>query len=616
MFRLARIALLCLALVACVAFLAYHEARREGVAELRKTGLQRIELGANSLEREIAKYAFLPGTLNLNSQVVALLAQPPGKPGRQESVNAYLEQLNQRTGTLATYVMDLRGVVRAASNWRRADSYVGERLAFRPYFQDALKSGSGQFFGIGNTIGEPGYYLASAIADAQGTHGVAVVKVSLAALEQSWAGAETPLFVTDEQGIVILSSVADWKFKATRAIDASVQSALDRSQHYNRRALIPLAWTEQAVLDRATRIVDIPAAETPSASLLSAYPVQGRFLEQTQPLKQAQWTLAVLSQTDQMESLARNRAAIGGFAAAFAIILVVAFNERQQRLRAQLAAKEALQNANAELERKVIERTADLSDANRRLAAEIVERVRAERTLLEAQDELVQAGKLAVIGQLSTGIAHELNQPLAALQTLSTNAGRFLERGDTATARANLDRISALAARMGGITAQLRSFAQKSTGKTQAVAIGKVVDDALAVLEARLRKAAVRLTRHPPEREVHALCDPNRLEQVLVNLFGNAIDAVAGTPEPSVDVTWHAAQGKIIVVVRDRGPGLSAEAQNHLFKAFFTTKAAHGGLGLGLTISADIVKNAGGQLHGANCAEGGAAFTIELPRAD
>lgn len=610
-FRSLPLLLLCLLLVALSGFSAYRVAQRLGIADLQATGLHRLDLYATSLEREIGKYAYLPGTLSLTPEVLDLLA---GKGGEQATtrVNAYLEKLNERTGTLSIYVMDTQGKVLATSNWRRPDSFLGEDLSFRPYFRDALESGSGRFFGIGTTRGEPGYYLASALTDDNGTRGVAAIKVSLEQLEKSWTTVEAPVLVADENGVVILSAVPAWKFATLRPLDDSTRAAFDHTQQYNRRALQPLGIKTLEDYDHGARLVRITAS---APETVSVYPVAGRFLEQSRTLPGTPWTLTVLSHLEQVDDLAQSRAALAAIGAACLCLLVIILNERRRHLRDRLAAREALQKAHDELERKVEERTADLSAANQQLQDEVGERIRAERTLRAAQDELVQAGKLAVIGQLSTGIAHELNQPLAALRTLSANAERFLARGDVDTTRTNLGRIADLVDRMGRITGQLRNFARKSSGQSAPVPLCHALDNALALLDPRIRRAGADIERSCPADEPVALCDSNRLEQVLINLIGNALDAMAEHPRPRLELSWECTDGVVRLHVRDHGPGLSDEAQAHLFEPFFTTKPAGDGLGLGLAISAGIIRDFGGSLHGANHPGGGAVFTLELPLA-
>ncbi len=598
------------ALIAGAGLLAFRLSLAMGLAELQVTGRHRLDLYASSLEREIDKYAYFSTTLGLERDVLRLLASPNAERTRQ--VNQYLEQLNERAGTLSIYVLDRQGRVVAASNWRRPDSYVGEELSFRPYFRQALETGSGRLFGIGTTRGEPGYYLASALGNGQGLLGVAVVKVGLQQLEQSWTTVEAPALVADENGVVILASVPDWKFTTLQPLDAATRSAFYQTQQYNRRALEPLGVQALGTLDHGARLVRLPRQKP---ELVSMFPVSGQFLAQTQALPGTTWQITVFSQLDPVRGIAFSRAALAAAAAGILCILLLMQAERRRHLKDRLAAREALQQAHDRLELKVAERTADLSAANQRLQAEVAERTRAERTLRAAQDELVQAGKLAVIGQLATGIAHELNQPLAALRTLSGNARKFLARGDQSSVDGNLARIAELVDRMGRLTGQLKSFARKSTGRPQAVPLRRAIDNALFLLEQRLQRSGIIACLNLPQQELRAWCDANRLEQVLVNLAGNALDAMEGQPAPALEIEALRQGERILVRVRDHGPGLSDEARAHLFEPFFTTKEAGSGLGLGLAISAGIVADSGGSLSGDNHPEGGAVFTIDLPAA-
>ena len=580
-----------------------------GLAELQNTGRHRLDLYTASLEREIVKYAYFPSTLGLEQSVLQLLANP-GEERLVAKVNSFLEQLNERAGTMSIYVMDTKGQVHAASNWRRADSFVGEDLSFRSYFRDAMETGTGRFFGIGTTRSEPGYYLSSAVDDKSRTLGVAIVKVSLEQLEKSWSTVETPVIVSDENGVVILSSVPDWKFTSLQTLDERTRQAFDRTQQYNRRAMQPLGVRELSVLSNGARLVHVARQKQESAS---PYPVSGKFVEQSLPLPGTKWTLTVFSHLDQVDEMSTTRAVVAGTSTLLMCILAVLFYQRRRHLRDQLAAREALQKAYAELELKVEERTADLSAANQKLQEEIIERVRAERTLRETQDGLIQAGKMAVIGQLSAGIAHELNQPLAALRTLSGNAVRFIERGDANTARSNLERIAQLVDKMGQITGQLKNFAHKSNGLPRPVDVRDVAEHAVALLEQRLQSRGGKVLLRFPETPLEAQCDPNRLEQVLINLIGNALDAMTGQTTPLIEVIGTESASMVRIEVRDHGPGLSNEALARLFEPFFTTKEAGEGLGLGLAISSGIVSDFGGTLEGGNHAEGGAVFTLEIP---
>lgn len=609
--RLPRFASLLLAfatLVVAVSFTTFHVSQRMGLADLQATGHHRLDLYAASLEREIEKYAYFPATLGLEQNVLDMLARP-GDPKQVARINKYLEQLNERAGTLSIYVLDNRGKVVAASNWGRIDSFVGEDLSFRPYFLDAMETGSGRFFGIGTTRGEPGYYLSSLLYVDGNILGVAVIKVSLEQLEKSWSTVEAPVLVADENGVVILSSVPDWKFTTLRQLDENTRNTFDRTQQYNRRALQPLGVTEMASLDRGSRLVRVVRERQ---EMVSVYPVTGQFLLQSQQLSGTPWFLTVFSVLEPLDEMSTVRAAVAGITTILLCIMAVMINERRRHLRDRLAAREALQKAYDELERKVEERTVDLSAANQKLQEEVAERVRAERTLRAAQDGLIHAGKLAVIGQLAAGIAHELNQPLTALRTLSVNTTRYLDRGDESTARFNLERIAQLVDRMGMITGHLKAFVYKSSGQIRPVDMRQVVANAVSILEQRLHGMGAQVVTEFPE-PLNALCDANRLEQVVVNLIGNALDAMITQTNPLVEIRGAASNGKVRMVFRDHGAGISPEALPRLFEPFFTTKEVGEGLGLGLVISAGIVSDFGGTLTGANHPDGGAVFTLEIP---
>ena len=570
----------------------YRMSEAMGLAELRQTGHHRLDLYGASLEREIDKYAYFPATLGLERDVLDLVAR--GAP-LVPAVNRYLEQLNQRAGTLSIYVMDIQGRVLAASNWNRPDSFVGEDLSYRPYFVEAAEGRPGRLFGVGTTRGEPGYYLSSPLTEDGRIVGVAVVKVSLEQLEQSWATVEAPVLVTDENGVVILASVPSWKFTTLHPLDEATQRQFERTLQYNARPLPPLGLaTARPVGEEA----DLVTLARPVDEAATVFPVSGAFLAQTEPLHGTPWTLTVLSPVRQVVSMAWSRAALAAVVSAFVGILLLLWNQRRLHLRDRLRAREALQRANDELERKVEERT---------------------RTLRAAQDELVHAGKLAVIGQISAGLAHELNQPLAALRTLSGNAVKFMQRGNLEAAQGNLDRIGRLVDGMGALTSQLKSFARKSSGAPGPVAVRRCLDNALFLLDQRLRRAGVRVEVAVEGGEVVALCDANRLEQVLVNLIANALDAVDGKPDPRLRLDARYAGGRVLIAVRDSGPGLPENILPRLFEPFFTTKdagkEAGGGLGLGLAISAGIVRDFGGTLAGANAPGGGAVFTVDLPAA-
>ena len=589
--------LLFLLLVLGCGYAGYHISDRAGIRALAENGERQLELNARAVESEINKYTYLPSLLELEGNVSRLLLAPTAY--RRHHVNVYLQGLNQRSGSLAIYVLDPDGRVIATSNWDEADSYLGEDLSFRAYYQDAIEGRPGRFYGIGSTTGEPGYYLAHGLREGKRIIGVAVVKVRLDALEERWQRALLEAYVSDENGIIILASDPMVRLKSVRPLDDATKEHLARSLQYHWAALEELQLFNRSPLDEGIEQVSFATAGAPANYLL-----------QTRRLEDTPWHLTLLSPLQEQRSAAMSHGMLAAVAAALLAFLLIAWNERRKVIATRLAAREALQAANDELERKIAERTADLQASNQRLQAEVRERQQAETTLRLAQDELVQAGKLAVIGQMSTSIAHELNQPLAALRTLSANAVRFLQRGALDVASSNLQNIAELVDRMGKITASLRAFARRSGDQGEA-SLQQAVDAALLLLRPRLQRTRVQI--HHAFTETRLNIEQIRLEQILVNLISNALDALQPQADRQIWLSGASEAEHYQLEMRDNGPGITPEIRAHLFESFFTTKPGEQGLGLGLTLSASLAAAAGGSLSVRDPEEGGTAFVLTLP---
>ncbi|WP_024692090.1 sensor histidine kinase, partial [Pseudomonas syringae] len=525
---------LILMLMIGLGYIAYLVSEHSGIKSLRETGERQLELHARTVESEISKYTYLPSVLELESSVSQLLNEPG--PELQQQVNRYLEGLNRRSRSRAIYVMDTTGRVLATSNWRDPDSYQGEDLSFRAYFQDAVRGLPGRFYGIGTTTGESGYYLAHGLEDKGRIIGVAVIKVRLEALEERWQRARLEAFVSDENGIIILSSDPARRLKSVRPLTAEVKERLARSLQYYWWPLNELVPLERETLSEGVETLVFPANISVDREHKKV-----SYLAQSRPLSDTAWHLTLLTPLEDLRREAANQGMLVAVACALVTFLLIAWNERRKVISTRLAAREALQAANNELERKIAERTEHLRASNERLKAQIRERRQAEDTLRRAQDELVQAGKLAAIGQMSTSIAHELNQPLAALRTLSGNTVRFLERGALDTASTNLRTINDLVDRMGRITASLRAFARRGDDQGQAQ-LSKAVDAAAQLLGVRLEQSG--LIVHRDFVDATLTIDQTRLEQILVNLIGNALDAMFDLPQPELWLTGSVVDGR------------------------------------------------------------------------
>jgi two-component system C4-dicarboxylate transport sensor histidine kinase DctB len=599
-----------LLLVAClaVAAFAWRWAENAAIERLRLSGAQRLDGYALSLENLLAKYDFLPGTLELNKDVIALL-QKPGDDALRGEVNEYLEKVNRLSKSTTIYIVNLQGVTQAASNWREPDSFVGDDVSFRPYVRDALRREPGGFYGVGTTRGEPGYFFAHGIYHNGRMLGVATVKVNIEKLEKGWVQGADKVLLTDAHGVVFLTSVPEWKYRTLAPLAPEVRRELEASRQYFSHALTPLGMRETGRTNGGAGIVTVSDAG-PRLTMLS----------QSRSLAPRKWRFVYLSDLAPARASARNVFLFACLAQALLVMLVLYTRQRRRLGRQRLRAREDLQRAYDNLETMVAERTSSLQQMTHNLSEENIVRRKAEQKLRQAQSELVQAAKMAVLGQMSAGITHELNQPLTALRTMADNARVLIERDRLDEAKTNLATISQLVARMGLITGQLRQFARKADASPRAVPVAAAITAALFLVERRVERERVNFRMSMRGQDVHALCDSNRLEQVLVNLFTNALDAMAGSETRELTVAVERTDDRVMIGVADSGPGIPEDIRAHLFEPFFTTKPQGQGLGLGLAISEQIVREFGGVLRveagAGGGVSGGAKFIIELPLAE
>ena len=597
-----------LLVIGLIGFGGYRASEYQGMQTLRTDAGHRLDLFGAAVDGIVNRYAHIPATIQLNEEVLALLRKPRPS-GSVAAANRFLERLNGHIGSLAIFVMDERGIVLASSNWKQPDSFVGEDLSFRSYYLTGLSGQVGRHFAIGITQGEPGYYVSHPIRDGERVVGVAAIKIGLAGIDQAWDLLGAPALIADENGVVILSSVPDWRYTALGPLssDSRVEAAVSRL--YNNRPIGNFPVAIDAALGPAGQEIHSGGrlGIAPGRALGSTYLVHGRQLSSTG------WRLLIFSDLQPMRAQAAGHGALAAVATGCVLLLLLVVAQRRRILRQKLEAKALLEQANAQLESKVARRTRALTDTNARLRKEVAERQQAEQTLRAAQDELVQAAKLAVLGQLAAGITHELAQPLGAMRTLSGNAGEFMKRGNLATVEQNLGIIARLADQMGRIITPLKTFARKSPAIPAATDVAHAVGAALFLLDQRLARAGITVINHCEPGRAVAWCDQNRLEQVLINLIRNAGDAMADSPRKTLTLAAAPADDGVVLRISDTGCGLPEGGA--LFEPFFTTKPPGEGLGLGLAISRDIVREFGGDLRAEHCPEGGACFSVHLPAA-
>ena len=558
-----------------------------------------LTLATEALAGTIDRFRPLPALVAERPMLTALLRDPENA-ARIDAANEALRLTAHRIGASDLYLMDISGLTLAASNYRDT-SFIGRSFAYRPYFTQAIDGGIGEFFALGTTSGERGYFIAAPVEDGSRIIGVVAVKFTVDAFEDAWRGGGSEIIVTDLNNIVFMSGREDWHFRPLGPLSDAAKAEIEATRQY------PLA--EMAPLD-AVRSPDSDGMEWLAVT-------EGRattqYLIQSARLPQAGWTVSVLTPTAPAFREALRSIMGAGLVLVLLGLATAVVLQRRERIRERLAAQSAAKDL---AETEVAKRTKELNAANARLVREVEERRDTEAQLRKTQAELVQAGKLAALGQMSAALSHEINQPLAALKSFADNAREFLDRGRSDDTRQNLIRISEMADRMTTISRHLRNFARRPQDRLSPTPVLAVLDDAVALMSSRLRESGARIVFDRPRAEVFITGGAVRLQQVIVNLISNALDAMADTPDPVIDVALDAHGDRVRLSISDRGHGLDPETTGEIFDPFFTTKTQGGGLGLGLSVSYNIIRDFGGTLSAAPRDGGGAVFMLDLARAE
>ncbi|MGC3937661.1 sensor histidine kinase [Roseobacter sp. EG26] len=520
----------------------------------------RLALYSGNLLSELRQNAIVPQLLARDAELIGALNSADYTASTRRLIS-FVEEI----GAASLMLLDIDGRTVAATDRNR----LGSSHRAEAYFVDAIRSNSTIFTVAERETGGYGFVYSRRVQSGSDVLGVIAVEVDLQKFGRAWAGISDAVVVTDSTGTIILTTEPRWRGRteeealARQTPQNAIQRAIQATADWT--ALPPDAYLQgEAVMRLETRI-----------------PFRG-------------WRMASFT------TYASVRERVNGVLAleimGFAILLALSFYalSRRTALRMALFQRES----------------AELRALNVALQREIAERKRVQETLAVAEQTLEQSSKLAALGEMSAAVSHELNQPLAAMKTYLAGARLLLRRNRQEEALSSFGRIDDLIERMGGITRQLKSYARKGQEAFSPVDMGDALASALSMMEPQLRQRHVQISRIVPETPVQVMGDRLRIEQVMVNLLRNAIDATKSERLPKVDIMLSAGETATLTV-RDNGPGI--EDLDQLFEPFYTTKQAGDGVGLGLAISSGIVNDLGGRLTARNGQAGGAVFEMQLP---
>ncbi len=531
----------------------------------------RLTLYQSTVDTEFERFSHLTYVLSRDPFVIETV-----QGGTVQNLNLRLESFAAQAGLDAIYLMDATGLTIAASNHAEAGSFVGQNYAFRPYFQQALTGQQGRFYAIGTTTGLPGYFIADAVRDSQGgIRGVIAIKIGFSLLEHSWRSSGEQVFLSNKDGVVLLASESDWRYRVLTELTDDQRAQIEAARQFPGQVLDPLDWSvtsaQRAKIGGNERL-HLVANTTPH-----------------------DWTLHYFASDDR--AVARSWLVTVSAVLLAGLALIIFQIQRARRVAIALRHSE--------------EEEVKLRQANEQLAIEIAERNTAERRLKRTERELERASRLAALGQLSASVTHELGQPIAAM------------RNHLAAAEITTPAVTGLTGKLGGlvermerITRQLKFFARSEQEEFQDVDLREAMRTSLALVAPNVAEFQVEIETDFPSNPVMVRGSSLRIEQVATNLLRNAIDAVEESDTPKVEISIGGSDSQPWFRISDNGHGLGKATLGDLQEPFVSTRESGRGMGLGLAISASIIKDHGGTMTASNIEGGGAEFIVTFPDAD
>lgn len=563
---------LLLVLSVIVFFVMVHNAERSARDKISENAAESLKVQSDAILTQFEKYRYLPALISERATVRDFFSEGQSADARTK-LKKLLVRMAALSGALDITLADPNGNVLLAADLIVTSKMIKETdLAFAPR-QSRLGRAS-----ITSFRKNKAYAFSSNVFVDDVYKGFVVVSASLEATEEAWALSTNPIFAVGKDGKLVAGN------SLARSV---IEGKLPLSQ-------------EQIV--QPNLVID---------SQHGAYRLYGK------KITILDWTLFVMEPESAIEDTRNSAGLISILGSALGSLLIFGLLSRAQ----QRTKRERVDKANAiRLERKVRDRTKELVEINSKLKGEVHDRREAQAALMVAQQDLVQAEKLAAIGQISATLAHEYNQPLSAVRSYSENALRYLERSQPKNVHENLGRISALVERMATLSKSLLAFARKPDENVVAVDLRDAIKDAMLLVKHEAKEHQVKINIAKMNSRLMVMADQLRLSQVIVNLLSNAIDAVKNEKPRIIDISWIDMGDFYKIEFLDSGKGIKQENLSKVFEPFFTSKKPGSGLGLGLSIAYNGVRDFGGSLEVSNKENAdkqiiGALFTLKLRKA-
>ncbi len=599
-----------------------------------KAVTQQLNEAANKanlqIDSELDKFEQIPDLLSHDPRLLSYFDQSPQSDRMATTqLNKLLFEWSSQSQADTIYIHNPSGTVVASSNYQKAQTFVGENFSFRPYFASAIKGNNTQYVALGARSNVRGYFLSSPLYIAKEVVGVITVKVSLENLENILTSDDFEIIVLDSNQVVFLSSQIHWLYHSLLPLSEQQQQDIALQRQYGQSQIsIIEAFRSSSVakeINEANQSNGIPASQEQRNLTANQLFKLGNFNLYPTEISHNQYQVIALKETNAEILKVLQIDVI--FVVIYSLVALIAWSWRQTYV-----AKVALTRLNQNLEQAVDKRTQYLKQSNQQLQQTIFQYQESQLKLKQTEQELTQTAKLAVLGELSASINHEINQPLAALRTYSENSVKLLEMGRSDLVKSNLDKMIALNASITKIITRLKVFTRKVTKQQHHKAnLHQAINNATTILSTLMLKHGITLRLSTVPNDINIAIHPTELEQVLVNLIHNAIQALQQQcleqetlkeqqaqghylnqlASPQIGVEWQLQNGTCRLIIWDNGIGISDDKLEQLFDPFFTTKPE--GLGLGLSISKRIIEAYHGTIKATQRAPSGMLFSLDIP---